>query len=114
MSYFLDNSNLVSKKSKKYLAKNEIQIFKRFAEYVKSVSHISTTFQYDNFIQETISLTINVKFRSIKRFPVYEKEIIQISKSSPLTEKTPWGGVAIKKVDVEKDYIKKLLVITTG
>lgn len=45
------------------------------------------------------------------KFPIYNKEIIPISKPARLTERTAWGGVALKKVDVEKDYIQKLLVI---
>jgi len=45
------------------------------------------------------------------KFATYETEVIPISKSAPLTEKTAWGGVALKKVDVEKNYIRKLLVI---
>lgn len=43
--------------------------------------------------------------------PLYTKEIEPIKAKKALTEPTPWGGVSLKKVDVENDYIQKLLVI---
>lgn len=42
---------------------------------------------------------------------LFKKEIEPIRAKKSLTEPTPWGGVSLKKVDVEKDYIQKLLVI---
>ena len=43
--------------------------------------------------------------------PLYKKEIIPIKGRLALTEGTPWGGVSLKKVDVERNFIKKLLVV---
>ncbi len=42
---------------------------------------------------------------------LHAKEIEAIKKGHPLTERTKWGGVSLKKVDVDNDFIKKLLVI---
>lgn len=46
--------------------------------------------------------------------PLFEKELSLIQKKRPLTEFTVWGGVTLKKVDVAKDFIQKLLVINQG
>lgn len=42
---------------------------------------------------------------------LFQQEIQAIQENKPLTEKTPWGGVSLKEVDVAKNHIKKLLVI---
>lgn len=42
---------------------------------------------------------------------LFDKEIKLITERKPLSEPTLWGGVNLKKVDVVKNYIKKLLVI---
>ena len=42
----------------------------------------------------------------------YRKEINPIRSGHPLTEKTPWGGVSLKKVTLKHDYIRKLLVVS--
>lgn len=42
---------------------------------------------------------------------IFRQELALIRKKKPLTEPTHWGGVALKKVDVEKDFIQKLLII---
>ena len=111
MHYFLDATGFISKKSKIHLAKNANPTFKKLASYIKTVKSITTTDQYNIFIKKVISIFRNSKLFPAKQFPVFDKEIIAISKSAPLTEKTPWGGVVLKNADVEKDYIRKLLVI---
>ena len=103
MSYFLDANGFVSK--------NTDPIFKKLAAYIKTVKSITTTDQYNTFIKKVILIFRDSKILPSTKFPIYEKEIVQISKSVPLTEKTPWGGVVLKNVDVDKDYIRKLLVI---
>lgn len=47
-------------------------------------------------------------------YPIYRKEIISIKKRLALTEPTAWGGVVMKNVDVENDFIRKLLVVGRG
>lgn len=42
---------------------------------------------------------------------VFKHELDAIQKKKPLTEPTVWGGVALKKVDVAKNFIQKLLII---
>lgn len=46
-----------------------------------------------------------------RRTALYEREIRGIKKGGPLIEKTPWGGVSLKYVNVEGNRIRKLLVI---
>jgi len=111
MSYFLDFTGFLSEKSKKYLIKDVDNVFRELVEYIKTVKSISTTDQYNSFIKKIISIFKDSKVLPATKSSTYEKEIIPISKSSPLTEKTRWGGVALKKVDVDKNFIKKLLVI---
>lgn len=41
----------------------------------------------------------------------FKDELLLVKKRKPLTESTVWGGVILKKVDVAKDFIQKLLVI---
>ena len=95
MKYFLNSAGFASR---------EVN------SYVKTIKSIATTSQYDNIVKKLISLFKNKSLDSAK-FTLFYKEKVAISKSKPLTEKTPWGGVALKKVDVGKNYIRKLLVI---
>lgn len=110
MNYFLDASNLLTRRAKRYFRKDN-QAFLELANYFKTIRSINSTAQYNNILQKIVSSAKNGKPLPIKNFPIYEKEILPISKSAPLTEKTAWGGVSLKKVDVEKNYIRKLLVI---
>lgn len=86
-------------------------ILKKLTSYIKTLQPVSRTVQYNSVIKKIVSLTKNIEILPKAKFPIYDKEIIPISKSVPLTEKTPWGGVSLKKIDVEKNYIRKLLVI---
>lgn len=111
MTYFFDANNFLTKNANQYLSKNNRQFLKELINYINSSKQISTAPQYNNIVKKIVSIVKNIKTLPAATFPIYNREIIPISKSAPLTEKTPWGGVALKKVDVEKDYIRKLLVI---
>ena len=41
----------------------------------------------------------------------FKQELKLIQMKQPLSEVTSWGGVVLKKVDVAKDFIQKLLII---
>lgn len=112
MTYFLDATDFVSRTSKKHFTKDVDKVFKELVAYIKTIKSISATDQYNNFIKKIISIFKNNKILPASKFSIYDKEVIPISKSAPLTEKTPWGGVVLKKVDVDRDYIKKLLVVS--
>ncbi|MBU1499648.1 hypothetical protein KKE48_02160, partial [Patescibacteria group bacterium] len=51
------------------------------------------------------------KYKYNLKTPLFNQEIKLIKAKKPLSEATAWGGVNLKKVDVAKNYIKKLLVI---
>ena len=42
---------------------------------------------------------------------LFAKEMEQATSNYPLSEPTDWGGVPLKEVNVDKDYIRKLLVV---
>src|SRR3972149_7298113 len=110
MNYFLDAAGFMPNRSKTRLTKDSNNVFKELNSYIKTVKSISSTNQYNNIIKKIVSL-VNNKILPSRKFPIYDNEIIPISKSAPLTEKTPWGDVVLKNVDVDKNYIRKLLVV---
>lgn len=70
---------------------------------------ILSTDEYNQFITKINTV---VKQHPLKeRSSLYNLERLPIQEGKPLTEKTPWGGVSLKKVDTAKDFIQKLLVI---
>lgn len=77
---------------------------------IKKHTFISTSEQYNHAIVDMIRSVRGIVLQksSSSRF---SKEIRQIQASAPLSEKTIWGGVTLKKVDVEQNFIQKLLVI---
>lgn len=111
MNHFLDTSNFLTKSAKKYLGKDTEYVVKKLLVCIKTVKSINTANEYNNIVQKIVKLFKNEDLLPRIKSPLFEKEIVQISKSAPLTEKTVWGGVSLKKVDVGKNFIKKLLVI---
>lgn len=67
---------------------------------------------YNSFIANLVSMmkAAQVKNASLPS-PLFDQEIGPIHAKKPLTEPVIWGGVVLKKVDVEKDFIQKLLVV---
>jgi mannose-6-phosphate isomerase-like protein (cupin superfamily) len=83
-----------------------------------SKSKLSDALKGSSFSTRTEYLTLMNKLASIakkskinKTSPIYSREISPIKNGKPLTEKTNWGGVALKNVDVENDFVRKLLVV---
>ncbi|MDE1823645.1 MAG: hypothetical protein KGI00_00845 [Candidatus Micrarchaeota archaeon] len=64
--------------------------------------------EYSRLIKSILSMA---RKSNAKNSSLYGKEIRDIQKGKPLTERAAWGGVALKNVDVEKNSIRKLLVI---
>lgn len=110
MKYFFDHrSNLKTRNFKKLLKNNKV--------FIKSVSQILNKEKFDskNSFQQILeklikSASTNFKTKS-NNLPIFSKEITPIENQKPLTEKTLWGGVSLKNVDVAKNFIRKLLVI---
>ena len=96
MKYFLDK-------------KSNLQL-PRVAKIVRDTKNFRDTSDYQKFLKNVIRALRQVSLQTNKK-SIFAKEIIRIKNGSPLTEKTSWGGVSLKNVDVEKDFIRKLLVI---
>lgn len=112
MKYFLDLKNFRSKNSYKYLQVKQVLLFsEKVSAYLKAVKPITSTVEYDELMQGIILLHKNYRFIWPNTFSIYNREKIAIGRSKPLTEKTTWGGVSLKQVDTERNFVKKLLVI---
>lgn len=81
------------------------------SKVVKAPGKISTKDDYQKLLENILSQTKMHPPKSANTSKTFKDELSQISKGKPLTEKTLWGGVALKKVDVSKNFIQKLLVI---
>lgn len=85
-------------------------LVKEISKVTARAKKIETEDSFQKFLKDLLS--------AIKRNPLtpktskkFKNELSQIEIGKPLTEKTSWGGVALKKVDVAKNFIQKLLVI---
>ena len=83
---------------------------RKLSKIVSNGKKIETKDAYQRFLKSLIS-EIKQNPPASKTSKNFKNELLQIAKAKPLTEKTPWGGVALKKVDVAKNFIQKLLVI---
>ncbi len=94
MKYFFDAKSLPSDEIAKAL----------------SSACAATPGEYQKILEKLIAIIKKTKTSKAKDY-LYQKEIEPIKKHKPLTEPTDWGGVTLKKVDVSRDFIQKLLVI---
>ena len=89
----------------------DYQDFKnKLEKLIAKTKNINNEAEFDNFISAIANIANSQKFK-FNNSSKFEKELALISKNGTLVEKTNWGGVALKKVDVEKDYIRKLLIV---
>jgi hypothetical protein len=96
-------------KKSKLLSSDIEHILKKVADCIENYT-VSNEKQYNQMLEALFSiLKKNNASKSAGLF--FGKEIGAINALKPLTEKTVWGGVALKKIDVSKDFIQKLLVI---
>ena len=105
MTYTFDTSHLISEKAKQYIDR---KIEQELRDLLFSII-VETQEQYNELLRK-ITAVFKKNPMSLKS-PLHDNELPFIAAHKPLTEETPWGGVALKKVDVEKDFIQKLLVI---
>ena len=73
-------------------------------------SQFSSRHEYLKMVRSIIS-SVSRSSLKLSTSNAYQREIIPIKRGHPLTQKTPWGGVSLKEVDVGNDHIRKLLVI---
>lgn len=101
MNYFFDTTSLTSR---------DIPTFVTKIKTALRSETIKTATQYNAMIKTIAAIAKEQKFPQ-KRSQLHTVELAAISAHRPLTEPTAWGGVTLKKVDVAKDFIQKLLVI---
>lgn len=92
------------------MKKVDSSLFESDGQKVISDYKVSSQNDYSDFISLLISSAKKMKFPKSSN-EMFNKEIINRNQKIPLIEKTPWGMVSIKSVDVSRNFIKKLLVI---
>jgi hypothetical protein len=86
--------------------------FEKLGELASKEGSVDSEKKYNAFLGKIIFLIKKYhKNKPQGKNPLFKKEIKLIETQKPLSEKTAWGGVNLKQVDVEKDFIRKLLVI---
>lgn len=110
MNYFFISKDLLTKQTKNIAKSNELFIT-NLQKAIESQRGLSTTQDYNSFIHALSLLTQKYFTPQPSKRLLFKKEIALVTNTTPLTEPTPWGGVTLKKVDVAKNYIQKLLVI---
>jgi len=89
--------------------KNHKVFEKEVTTYIQATSTKNAP-EYNAILSDIKKLTntLSVKASASK---IFKQELTDIQKKKPLSEPTVWGGVTLKKVDVAKDFIQKLLII---
>ncbi len=77
---------------------------------LKEQGSISSEKEYNKLLQQIIALAKKYPLHK-KQGSLFTKALKEGTKNYPLAEPTVWGGVSLKEVNVEKDYIRKLLVV---
>jgi len=115
MSYFIFKKKIFISKNASPLFLNDKakEVLAQAGLFVSTLSNISTAYEYNKLIQNLLKI-LDKSNRIKVNTKIFDTEIAATSTPHPLTEKTPWGIVSLKKVNVEKDFIQKLLVIKKG
>ncbi len=113
MKYFVDkNISILDSKALSFFKKsNALSLFRDIDIFIATYSPIDNTQQYNKLVFGIIKICKNHSVKLKYNNPLHYKELVIIEQNKPLTEKTLWGGVSLKKVDVEKDFVQKLLVV---
>lgn len=106
MTYTFDTQHFVSPQTEKYLSP---QLIEKLQDLFAN-AHIDSEEQYNQLLKQIIITFKKYPISGISS-PLHDTELSAIQKHAPLTEPVVWGGVSLKKIDVEKDFIQKLLVI---
>lgn len=80
-------------------------------QFLQGHTPVSTESEYNEFLKELFEVIHVHQDLFTLTSPLYNTEIGPIQAKRALTEVTPWGGVALKKVDVDENYVRKLLVV---
>ncbi len=81
--------------------------------FLKNDFYLSGSMSSKKDYDDTMKILVkNITLQtSTKPSALFTKELEALRAKRALTESTVWGGVTLKKVDVAKDYIEKLLII---
>lgn len=109
MKYYIDPKNsLLTKKTAKAFKNHSLK--KSLDEICPEIKSLKNLNSFQKLVNRIVATAKSEKIPPTK-INIHPKEISEIKKMKPLTEKTIWGGVSLKKVDVGENYIRKLLVI---
>lgn len=97
------------------LSKTETSQFdpfiKELTQLLSTHRPVETEIEYNKFLMDLFVVIKHHEDQFTVTSPLYDKEIGPIRAKKALTESTAWGGVALKKVDVDENYVRKLLVV---
>lgn len=79
-------------------------------ELLANTKPIANETAYNHLLQHIITLAKTYPENKTQG-PLFQKEIKEAIRPYPLSEPTVWGGVVLKHIDVEKNSIRKLLII---
>lgn len=100
----------VSNSKNNNLTKMQQLFIEKLSQQIVDETKIVSLHDYNRIVRELVFFA-KKQYRVQISTPIFSEELTTIEQKKPLTESTIWGGVTLKKVDVEKDLIEKLLVI---
>lgn len=103
-----ENNNLLTRTGKRLISNGMLGKLEQLEKAIAGRS-FSSFEEYALVLRDLLGFAQT--FPNHKDFPIFDKEKEGLGVKSPLIEKTNWGGVSIKKVNVYKDSIKKFLII---
>lgn len=106
---FRSSTSRQTKKAAKDLFSD--QLVKSLQNAIDQQTPIADVEMYNQFIKALMDQVRKHQKDTSLPSSLFDKEIGPIHDKTPLTEPVVWGGVSLKKVDVEKDFIQKLLVV---
>lgn len=111
MKYTITKASLFSPKAASLLPQRTKKLLtQQITSCISKYPSLSSERNFNDFLRE-LHNTIKGLVTDPSPTPLYISETTLINKHYPLTEQTPWGGVSLHYVSVDKNKIKKLLVI---
>jgi hypothetical protein len=108
MKYYLQlNDNFATEEAKQLIGDTNLTNIKNYL----SNSTFDSQESYDKFVTGLMELVSQSNIGNSLTKKVFNFELKQIEKKTPLIEKTPWGLVSIQKVIVPENHIEKYLVV---
>ncbi|KKR50188.1 MAG: hypothetical protein UU81_C0013G0010 [Microgenomates group bacterium GW2011_GWC1_41_8] len=114
IKYTIVPDNNLRSISTRRVAYDKLHLFaKELYSYIEKKPSFYDQATYDIFIG-----TLHAMIRDFRNTShdnsLFEKELFDINRNAPLAKSTEWGGITYKYVDVERNKIKKMLVVKKG